>query len=299
MSLRVPTSTTYSRLERSLATSLNRVQQAQTQLATQQKIGKLSDDPVGAAVAMRLRAQEAGYAAYQRSADDATAVLGATDTALRQVSDGLRSARGLAISGVNGAYDAAGRAAVAEQVVSLRDDLVALANTEHLGRAVFGGHRAQAVTRTGTPPVFSYAGDDGKVSRQVSPAATLTVNVDGRDVFGMRAGEQSVFAVLTDLETALRTGNTAGIQSAQAQLAVRVESVNTAMGQVGALQVRLSAAEELGQSAVERLVEHRSQIEDVDLAQSVLRLRAAENGYEAALGAVARADLPSLANFLR
>lgn len=299
MTLRVPTSTTYSRLERGLAVSLDRVQRLQGQLASQSRIDKLSDDPVGAATGMRLRAQEAGLASYRRSAEDATAVLGTTDQALQEASRLLREARSLAVSGVNGAHDAIGRAAIADQIAGLREDLGRVANTQHLGRAVFGGHRAAAVSSTGTPPTYSYAGDSGTVSRQVSPAVTLGVNVDGRAVFGLGGPDPSVFQVLTDLEAAVRTGNGPATQSAQAALAVRTGAVSTALGQVGAMQNRVQAATEQGETVLESLVEQRSAIEDVDLAATIIRLRAAENGYEAALGAVARADLPSLANFLR
>ena len=299
MTLRVPTSTTYSRMERGLAVSLSRVQQLQGQLSSGTRIGKLSDDAVGAATGLRLRAQEADQAAYARTAEDAQAALAITDTALQGASTLLASARQLAVAGTNDALNGASRAALADQIANLREQLGDVANTQHLGRAVFGGHRATAVTGTGTPPTYSYVGDEGVVTRQLSPSVTMPVNLDGRDVFGFAAGPgQDLFATLTSLETAVRAGDKPAMAAAQGQLVVRTADVTEALGKVGALTNRVTALVDAGTSTLDRLTEQRAQVEDIDLAATILRLQAAENGYSAALGAVARADLPSLANFL-
>ena len=299
---RVPTSTTYSRLERGLAVSLTRVQTLQGQLASQSRIGKLSDDPVGAATGLSLRAQETDWAAYQRTADDATATLGTTDGALQTTSTLLRRVRELAVAGGSGALDGPARAALGAEIADLRDQLADVANTQHLGRAVFGGHRATAVAvdRSSSPPTYAYAGDSGTVSRQVSPSVTLAVNLDGAQVYGFAAGAgQDLFSVLNRLEAAVRSGDRPALVAGQQELQTRTEAVSVALGQVGAAENRVDSATELGRTVLDRLTAQRSQVEDVDLAATVLRLRAAENGYSAALGAVARADLPSLANFLR
>jgi flagellar hook-associated protein 3 FlgL len=299
MSLRVPTSTTYARMERGLAVSLNRVQQLQGQLSSGSRISKLSDDAVGAAAGLRLRAEEADHAAYARTADDAQAALGLTDTALQSASTLLAQARQLGVAGTNGSLNAAGRAALADQIGNLREQLGDVANTQHLGRALFGGHRATAVTSSGTPPTYAYAGDEGVVSRQLSPSVTMPVNLDGCDVFGFAAGPgEDLFATLTALETAVRTGDAAGMTAGQDKLAVRTADVTAALGKVGAMSNRVTALVEAGVSTIDRLTEQRSQVEDIDLAATILRLQVAENGYTAALGAVAKADLPSLANFL-
>jgi flagellar hook-associated protein 3 FlgL len=295
MTLRVPTSTTYSRLERGLAVSLTRVQQLQGELSGGSKITKFSDDAVGAAAGLRIRAEEADIAAYGRSGDDAQAALGMTDTALQSALDLLSMARQLSISGSNGALDPSARAALGEQIANVRNELADVANTQHLGRAVFGGHKATAV---GAPPTYAYTGDSGIVSRQLSPSLTMPINLDGQDVFGFSGGGPDVFQVLTQLEQSVRSGDKAGNASGQAALATRTDAVTTALGQVGAMVNRVTVATDVGVTVLDRLTDQRSQIEDVDLAATILRLQAAQNGYTAALGAVAKANLPSLANFL-
>lgn len=292
--MRVSTAGHYSRLTHGLGGSLAQVQKLQEQVASGQKIGRLSDDPVGATTGLRLRGEETDWAAYQRSADDALAALGSADAALQRSSSLLRRAQELAVSGVNGAYGPAERAALAEEVAQVRDQLVDTANSKHLGRAVFGGHQAVAWDRESG----GWRGDPGApVSRQVSPAVTVQVNIDGREVFGN--GGDTVFAVLTELEAALRDGNNAGMAAAQDRLRVRFEAVTTALGKVGATTNRVTAAVDLGQQVLDQVRAHRSRVEDVDMAEAIMKLNNASTGYQAALAAAARADLPSLANFLR
>lgn len=300
MTLRVPSSTSYDRLERGLGTALTRVQKLQQQLSSGQNIDKLSDDPVGAAAGMRLRAETAAWDSYNRSADDAQATLGVTGSTLQSASTLMTAIRQVAVSGSNGALDSTARAAAANQISAYKDQLADLANTQYLGRAVFGGHRATAVEQTGTPPAYAYAGDSGSVSRQVSPSVTMAVNLDGRQVFGFAAGTgQDVFATLDALETAVRTGDQPGLVAAQTGLAARAGDITAALGTVGSMMNRVSAATAVGQDTVDRLAEQRSKIEDIDIASTVLHLQEASNAYTAALGAVAKADLPSLANFLK
>lgn len=302
--MRVPTVTLYSRLEQGLGKSLGRVQSLQTELASGSRINKLSDDPVGAAQALRLRAQETDWSAYTRTADDARATLDTTDGVLQTSSTLLRRVNDLSIGAVNGALGTVQRTVIADEIRDLREQLADLANTTHLGRAVFGGHRASAFVadRSVEPPTWSYAGDDGVVSRQVSPSVTVEVNLDGREVFGFPpagAPGQDLFSVLGRLEAAVRAGDVDAIRAAQGGLAERTEAVTMALTSVGAKTNRVESAAQLGRESADRLLEHRSRLEDVDYAATIMRLHAAEGGYQAALGAVSRANLPSLANFLR
>ena len=299
--MRVTQTSTYVALSAGLNQGLSRVQNLQAELASGRRIQRYSDDPVGAASALRLRGQEDDWAAYQRAADDAGSALGTTDGALQTMSSLLRRVRELAVSAVNGTLGPAEHAAIGEEIGNLRDQLKDVGNTRHLGRAVFGGFQQQAVrvdTST-SPPTWSYAGDSGLVKRQVSPTVTVDINLNGPALFGFAgpAGED-IFSVLDSLEANVRAGNNAGIGLDQARLQTRTESVQVALGQVGARQNRVESASQLGRTVVDRLTAQRSAIEDVDIAEAILKLSAASTGYQAALGAVARADLPSLANFL-
>lgn len=294
MSVRVPTMTLYTRLQHGLSTSLGHVQSLQSQVANGQRITKLSDDPIGATIGLRLRAQETDWAAYQRSADDATAVLGTADAALQSATALLAKVKDLAISAVNGAYGPAERQALADEIGHARDQMIDVANTQYLGRAIFGGHNRVAYDRqTGAWQPFTGAA----VNRQISPAVKLDVNLDATGVFG--TGDGDVLKVLAELQASVRDGRNADIAAGQKALEVRFDAVTKALGTVGALTNRITASSELGRNVVTEVRHQRSQVEDIDFAEAIMRLNGAAIGYQAALGAIAKADMPSLASFLR
>src|SRR3546814_8880178 len=73
------------------------------------------------------------------------------------------------------------REALAVEIEGLREHMIGVANTKHLGRPLFGG-------TTGTDQAFdpngTYIGDDGAIERTVMDGLTVQVNVTGEQVFG-------------------------------------------------------------------------------------------------------------------
>lgn len=292
MSMRVPTHTLYTRLQQGLGASLGRVQTLQGQVASGQRITKLSDDPVGATTGLRLRGQETDWAAYQRSADDAYTILGTADAALQTATSLVARVKDLTISARNGAFGPNERKAIAHEIQQVRDQLADVANTQYMGRAVFGGHQPQAVSQADGK--WQWTSDTtAPVRRQVSPAVTMDVGIHGQRAFG------NVFEVLDDLAASIDSGDTAGIVHGQTAVATRFEALTATLGEVGAMQNRVDAATQLGRSILEQVRNQRSRVEDVDLAEAMMQLTAAATGYQASLAAIAKGDLPSLASFLR
>ena len=297
--MRVTGTSSYTTMRDALGTSMSRIADLQTQLGTGRRINRASDDPVGAATALRYRSYEADQEAYAQSADDALTRLTASDTALQGMSTALQRVRALAVSATNGSLSAAARVAVSEELLALRDELGGLANSAYAGQALFGGHAGTAVSRA-PDGAWTFTGDGGSVQRRVGQGTVVEVNMDGRAAFGFDQGpDADVFSVVERLATAARTGDTATLQSAQDDLAVRTTAVLGTLSTVGARTNAVESARSRGQQFVDRITAERSNLEDVDLAEAILKLSAAQTGYQAALGAVAKANLPSLADFLR
>lgn len=296
--MRVTSTSSYASMRDSLATSLSRVNDLQSQLGTMRRINKPSDDPVGSTTALRYRAYEADQESYSQSADDALTRLSGSDTALQGMSSSLRKFRELAVSAANTSLSAEARESIAAEMDSLRDELADLANSSHNGQSLFGGHATTAVSQD-AEGVWHYAGDDGQVQRRVAQGTVMQVNIDGQAAFGFDQPEgQDLLSVLDRLSAAARTGDTAGLATGQTELADRTTGVLRALATTGAKVNAVESARSRGEQFIERITAERSSIEDIDLAQAILQLTAAQTGYQAALGAVAKANLPSLADFL-
>lgn len=298
--MRVTSTSLFTTLESGLNTSLAQVQSVQAQLATGKRINDFSDDPAGAVAALRMRSEESSWTSYQRTADDAKSWLSTADSALQSTSDIVHQIQSLAVSAVNGAASPTSRAAIAAQISQLRSQLVDLGNTQYMGRGIFAGFADTALTADPATGAVSFTGDNGQVLRQIGPDVTVQANVDGKSVFGFDGAPGSdLFSTLDSLVTAVQTGNTAAITTAQTALDGHATRVSQVLGTVGATTNRIDAATNLGTATVSALQQQRSQLEDVDIAKAILQLNMAQTGYQAALGAAAKANLPSLADFLR
>lgn len=114
---------------------------AQEIMATQKRINRLSDDPVGAGRVFAMRAQLSQTLQFQRNIDRATTLAESYDTALSQVNDILTRARELVTSQSNTATTSdATREAAAIELITLREQLVNISNNRIGGQYIFAGH---------------------------------------------------------------------------------------------------------------------------------------------------------------
>jgi flagellar hook-associated protein 3 FlgL len=296
--MRVTPTTMFLTMDRNLQLGIGKVQDAQERLSSGKKINRLSDSPTDAATVLGLAARERDWSAYTKAADDATGWLDTQDQALQSASSLLRRARDLTVSAGNSTMTPEGREAIATELTGIRDDLASLANTTYLGRSVFGGFQPAAVAQDATTGAWNWSGGTASdaVNRRVAPEVTVQVNLDGNAVFGF-AGGNDVFSVLDGLATDIRAGNP--ITTGLSDLDARLTDVGVGLATVGGRTNQVEAARATGLQRVDTIKQYRSALEDADIAESVMDLQMAENGYQAVLGAVSRLSMPSLLDFLR
>ncbi|MFC5381491.1 flagellar hook-associated protein FlgL [Aquipuribacter nitratireducens] len=281
--------TTYANLQASLARS----SALQEQLSSGKRVGVPSDSPTGATDVLQLRSERAATDQHVRNADNGLSWLGTADQALQQASALVRRARDLTVQGGNGALPQAGRDAVARELRAARDGLLELANTQYLGRPVFGGTTAGGVAFDATG---AYVGDGGVVERRVGPGSVVRVDADGRTAFG--DGAASVFAVIDAVVADLEGGSQPGA-TRLADLDGHLDRVLGTLSDVGARANRIDTLKATATDLAITLRSSQSQIEDVDLPGTILELQLQQTAYQAALGATARVIQPTLLDFLR
>src|SRR6187551_3488381 len=117
---------------RGLQSSLGRTQDLQNQLSSGRRVNRPADDPAAAAAAMKLRTERAANVQYQRNVQDSTGRLNVADSALMQISDRIRRSQELVISANNAALGQSSRAAIAQELTAITDEVVGLYNTRWL-----------------------------------------------------------------------------------------------------------------------------------------------------------------------
>lgn len=294
--MRVTTQLMVNNTLRRLTDRLERYESAQEQLATGRRVVRPSDDPSSAARALSLRATIRARQQDVRNADDAVAHLDRADSELQSVNRTMQRVRDLALRASNDVAPGE-RDAIATELSALRDQLVAVANTEHDGRPLFAG-TAGGPAVAQVAGAWTYAGDDGAVLRRVGDRERIQVNVTAEDAFGFTAG-QDVFSTIDQLITDLGTGDQAGIRASLDRIDTGMAATNEALARIGATTNRVESTADRIEDTILTLRSELAEVQDVDLEEAIMELRVQEVAYEATLGALGRSLPTSLVSFLR
>jgi flagellar hook-associated protein 3 FlgL len=256
---------------------------------------RASDAPTDAVMAMQFRSDLSTLNQYSRNADDGVSWLNISDTALTSGIGQLSRAKELVLSGMSagtfGSPDA--RAALASEIDNIRASLLGLANSDYLGRPVFGG-------TTSGPVAFNedgeYVGDDGSVFRTVTAGAQVRVDTEASKVFG--ADDQQVFTLLTKISADLR-GDGTGLADDLSNLDGASVTMQSGLATIGSRSNHLTQLKNYADSRGIDLTNQISTVEDIDLPKTITELTLQQTAYQAALAATAKVVQPSLVEFLR
>ena len=296
---RVTTSSTTSLMLRDIQAAQWGLTKIQGQIASNKRIQIASDDPGAALASLGNRAELRRSEQLGRNADRATDWLNAADRASTSAVDLLTQARSLVVQATSGANDDTARLAIANQLRQIRESLLSTANTQVGGRSIFAGTAAGAAyDASGT-----FTGDAGAVSAPVAAGVTMQISRTGTEMFGtadpLDPANGDIFQVLDAIAAAVQTNDAGTVQAALGKIdaaTTRVQNVQTELGS------RLTQLEDLRTSAKARAQDLNSQIselEDIDVAEAAITLKAKELAYQSALGVAGRILQTTLLDFLR
>jgi flagellar hook-associated protein 3 FlgL len=295
--MRITQRMTASRTLAGLEANQNALTRLQQEVSSGKVITRPSDDPAGTVSALQLRGEISRQDQWARNANDGVGWLGTLDTALTSANSTLRRVRDLVVQGLSsGTNSAQSLQALATEVSSLKDTLIADANTNYLGRPVFGGTTAAtaAYSSSGT-----FQGDSVAVSRTIGAGNNVRVDVNGRDAFGDDSTGNDVFTLLSNIASNLTSGNTAALGSNLTSLDKHSSNIVTKLADVGTRYGRVEQARINSDSKQLDLKSSLSGIEDVDLPKTLMNISLQQAAYQAALKSTASIVQPSLVDFLR
>lgn len=300
---RVTQQTSMLAAQRNLQSNAAQLAKLQDQAFTRKAFTRASEDPSGAAEAMRIHGQQRANDQYGRNLNDGLGWVTTIDSTLGAVNDAMKKVRDLTLQGANdGALSPAAKEAIAVELVSLKEQIFGLANTSYLGRNVFAGNSSAGVAFTavpsGTPPVPDYAftGNPGSsVDRRIADTTTVKVDGDGAASFGVGTG--SVFALIDQIAADLRAN--VNIGSRIGAVDDRMGAINSQHAAVGSNHALILRTEKTMMETTVSLEAQRASVEDLDLSRIILDLKSQEISYQAALSVTARVLQPTLMDFLR
>jgi flagellar hook-associated protein 3 FlgL len=112
-----------------------------TQMTSQKKISKASEDPVIAVRSLRLSTSLSHLEQYQNNIDDANSWLDVTETALKNMKTLLTDIRTQCVNGSTDTLSTDDRKTILNNLQQLADQVYAEGNVDYSGRTVFTGYR--------------------------------------------------------------------------------------------------------------------------------------------------------------
>ena len=192
---------------------------------------------------------------------------------------------------------ASDRAALAQEVGGIRDELVNVANLNYQGTYIFAGTaQTQPYVLDGSVPSgVRYAGDTGVNSVSIGNGYQVPINMAGSALF---AGKDSdMFQSLQDLVSAL-TNNT-GIDAAVGEVRASFAHVTAQRVFYGNTLNQINNQRSYLQSEKLQLSVQETAVAGADMAEVASRLANASNARNATLGGIGRTLQTTLFDYLR
>jgi flagellar hook-associated protein 3 FlgL len=274
--------------------NITRLGETQQRLSSGKQISRPSDSPAGTVSAMELRSQLSANRQYIRNAEDGVGWLNAADSALQGVSEQVIRARGLLLQGMStGSTGQESRNALADEIRNISEAIRNAANTSYLDRPVFAGTTKEPEAY---PAGGGFNGNGEPVLRSVGANTKVAVSLDGKAVFG--DGNETIFQVLTDIADKLES-DPGALKADLSRLDARAASIRTGLATVGTRTNQLDRMRQAADDTIFHVTKSLSDVEDIDLPQTITELQLQQTAYQAALAAGARVVQPSLIDFLR
>lgn len=297
--MRVTNQMIMSNMIKNISRNAERLQKIIEYTESYKKINRPSDDPMGMIKVMDYRTTLSKIEQYSENIEQADFWLRFNESTLTGFYEVVAEAKKIAISQSSEMADAETRSINADEIESIFDQLISLANSKLGGRYIFGGYK------TDTPPFSrdgnyqaSYHGDDGKMNATVGEGVSLETNITGDEIFMGSAGGVNIFDVLQDLRDGLDSDDTNVISNQVSLLGDAMQQILVGNSEIGSKVNRLEIAENHLNNFEMDITNLLSETEDADIAKTIIELKAQQTVYETVLQTTAMISQLSLINFM-
>lgn len=287
--MRVANKTIYDTVTYNLSNCTQGLNQANEIVSSGKRINNLSDDPVGLTQALNVKSTISNLEQMQRNISTGNSWLVSSESALTHVQDILSETKTLCIQMANASIDSVQRVSAAETVRNLFDEIVSLANTNIAGSYIFSG------SKTDTTPFNdngTYNGNSNAFTVKIGKDTTVEVGSDGGTLFG------DILSTMDGLKTSLTNNDLEGIQDAMSDLDGHFDDISAKISDVGSKMNRMDVKEKIFEDIIFANTERLSKIEDADMAEAIMELKARELTYQAALSSSAKLMTLTLMDYM-
>lgn len=302
-----------SSMVRNIQLNLSNLARSQEQLSTSKRLLRPSDDPNVMGQFLSIRSNLSYMEQYNQNINDGLSYLNMNDTAMGTLGDLLAKASEYTVQAANDTYSAEDRAAIAEQIDKMIDQVVDLGNSSVGDKFIYAGTKNDAIPFKRDGDTIIYSGDTNEVRREVLAGTDYRIDSPGittsgtAGVFGTATGPDvngdytvgdGIFKVLFDLRDRLNSNDTAGIESSIDELKQETDNLLQYRVQVGARTSHFEVLQNMLGDQEVKLTENLNNIEGADMERLSIEYAQQLLSYEASLAAGAKNLQISLLNFL-
>jgi len=289
--MRVANKAIYDTVKYNLGSIYEELNKANEIVTTGKRINNLSDDPVGLTQSLNIRSTLTSIEQMGRNISYGNSWLTASESALTSVENVISDTKVLCLQMANATIGSDQRSSAAGTVQNMLDEIVSLGNTDVAGKYIFSGSKTDTIP---FDPGGTYNGDNNAFEIKISKNSTVEVGSDGEAVFG------NIFNTLSNLKTALETNDLSGIQDAMGYLDGHFDDISAKISDVGSKMNRMEIKDKIYQDLNFSNTERLSKIEDADITEAIMNVKAAELTYQAALASSSKVmTLLTLVDYLK
>ena len=286
------------------------------QISSGKRINRPSDDTSSFATAERMKTLGNQLARREESIASARTFVDRTQQELDGLADLFTRAREDGVRAADDTRSADDRAAIANELRSVKGEVVDRMNSTQDGEYIFAGNRtdtqpfgADGSANDAAPINGSLDALDGDRTRPIGKNKDLTINVDGKALaqYDTDGGDpETITGALDNLIKAVDPADNSppsgppdpDISTALGEVEDALDHVISKGSEAGAIGRRLSTAQEQVEAASLEANERRSDAEDTDLATAISELQQRQTKLQAAFQATSSSQQTSLVNFL-
>lgn len=277
-----------------------KLQRTQEEMASGKRILNPSDDPVASSQIMQIQSELARIETLQSNANLAAGELAMVEGSVANVESILMRVKDLAIRAGSASLSAQDKETIAAEIDSLRDQLIAVANTQDSnGDYIYSGYAVETRPYTDAGLNATYGGDLGGRLITIASGLTVDVRVNGQALFGAglaETGEYNAFEALGFLSTSIRAGTS--VDTYVNAVDDNLENVISVRASIGSEMVRVEDQQVLNDNFNLHLKEILSGLEDLDYTKAITEMNLQMVALEAAQKAYTATQKISLFNYL-
>lgn len=323
INMRITNNMVFDKYMRNLNNAASQLSNLNEQVASERSFLKISDDPVSALKAFKVRRDTSRTELFQTNIKDISSTLTEVESSVSSINDCVSNAATLILQGKSGTYSAEDRKVIASSLRSFQEQILSSANSKFSGKYLFGGsgvsdmpftldddgnllYKGQNVD-TGTFTDTNKYIDIGlglqyESSGEIASESAMNVSYSGAELLGTGLDSNNVpnnlYNVIDGLADMFEANDFTNFELYQNKLSDKADDIRLQYVSIGE---QSSFVEYIGSRLDITEVNNAKKtqtLEGIDMAKAIVSFTSQQNIYDACLKMGSKIILPSLIDYL-